>query len=82
VNRKTNENTESVAEFKLKMLRQIQTDSLDSKQKAELVVDQTTKFVDSSAHVRNGVRYLTLLFGVFIVTEVVFYIIKRKHGSA
>jgi YbbR domain-containing protein len=81
INRKTHDTTESVAEFKIKMLQKIQTDSLDSKDKLDLVVSETTKFVDGSSRVRLGTRYLTLLFVIVVVAEGVFFVLARDSRS-
>jgi hypothetical protein len=81
INRKSNDNTTSIAEFKYKTYKKIEADSLDTKQKAELLVNETTKFIDDSSRVRNGVRYLTLLFVLQIIAEFVFLILSKKFSS-
>jgi hypothetical protein len=78
INRKSNDNAMSIVEFKYKTFKKIEADSLDAKQKVELLVNETTKFVGDSARVRNGVHYLTLLFGLQITAEFVFLILSKK----
>lgn len=78
INRKSNDNTMSIVEFKYKTFKKIETDSLDTKRKVELLVNETTKFIDNSSRVRNGVRYLTLLFVLQIIAELVFLILSKK----
>lgn len=81
VNRKPDNKTESVIEFKLKMIEKIKTDSLDSKQKAELLINETTEFMDDSSHVRKGSRYLLTLFGLWIAVELAFLILDRRSSG-
>jgi hypothetical protein len=78
INRKSNDNTLSVAEFKYKTYKKIETDSLDTKQKVDLLINDTSKFIDDSTRVRNGVRYLTLLFVLQLIAEFVFLILSKK----
>jgi len=80
INRKTDESTQSIAEFKFKMFQKIQTDSLDSKHKLTLLVDETTKFIDDSSRVKKGINYLTLLFALLIVVEFVFLVLAKRNG--
>jgi hypothetical protein len=71
----------SVVEFKYRTFKKIEADSLDTKQKLDLLVNETTKFVDDSSHVRKGVLYLTVLFGLQIAIEFVFLIlVKANYG--
>lgn len=79
INRKTNENTQSIAEFKFKMFQKIQTDSLDSTHKLNLLVDETTKFVDNSSRLKEGIHYLTLLFGLLAIVEVGFLVVGKRN---
>jgi serine kinase of HPr protein (carbohydrate metabolism regulator) len=81
LNGKTDDNTATIAEFKFKMFKKMQTDSLDSKHKLELLVNETTKFVDDSSRVRKGIHYLTGLFTLLVVVEFGFLIMgKRNYG--
>jgi regulatory protein YycI of two-component signal transduction system YycFG len=79
LNRKTDNNTESIAEFKLKMIEKIRTDSLDSKNKLDLLVNETTKFVDDSSHVREGIHYLMRMLGLWVVIELVFLLLEKRN---
>jgi hypothetical protein len=79
LNRKTNNNTVTVAEFKFKMFEKIRADSLDSRHKLDLVLDETTKFLDDSSRVREGVHYLTALFGLLVVFELGFLIVEKRN---
>lgn len=78
INRKTNDNTLSVAEFKFKMYQKISKDSLDSKGKLNLIVNETSKYIDDSSRVQKGIHYLTGLFGILIVSEL-FFLIKGSN---
>jgi len=78
INRKTYNNVESVAEFKFKMYQKLQTDSLGSKQKADLLMKETSKFVDDSSQVKNGIRYLMGLLAITVIAEVSFFILKKR----
>jgi hypothetical protein len=78
INRKSNDNTMSIVEFKYKTFKKFEADSLDAKQKVELLVDETTKFIDDSSRVRKGIHYLTLLFGFQIAAEFVFLILSKS----
>jgi regulatory protein YycI of two-component signal transduction system YycFG len=79
INRKSSDNTMSIVEFKYKTFKKIEADSLDTKRKLDLLVDETTKFIDDSSRVKNGVHYLTLLFVLQIIAEFVFLIISKKR---
>ena len=79
LNKKTDNNTESIAEFKLKMIEKIRTDSLDSKSKVDLLINETTKFIDDSSHVTKGIHYLMRLLGLWIVVELVFLLVEKSN---
>jgi hypothetical protein len=81
LNRKTNDKAGSIANFKYKMIQKLQTDSLNSKQKINLLVNETTKFMDGSAHVRNGTRYLMVLLVLLVVTEVTFFFLLKRNST-
>jgi regulatory protein YycI of two-component signal transduction system YycFG len=78
INRKSNDNTISLVEFKYKTFKKIEADSLNVKQKVKLLVNETTKFIDDSSRVRNGVHYLTLLIGLQTIAEFVFLILSKN----
>jgi hypothetical protein len=81
LNRKTDDNSESIAEFKLKMIEKIRTDSLESKDKLELLLKETTEYIDDSSHVRDGIHYLMRLLGLWVIIELVFLVVdKRNYG--
>lgn len=61
------------------MFDQIRQDSLDSKERSELLVNETTKFVDDSSRVRKGIHYLTVLFALIVVVEFIFLIVGRQN---
>ena len=82
LNTRTNEDTATIAEFKFKMFEKIKADSLDSKHKLDLLVNETTKFMDDSSRVREGIHYFRILFGLFVAAEVGFLILKKiKDGK-
>jgi hypothetical protein len=74
INRKANDNSLSVAEFKFKMYQKISKDSLDSKGKLNLLVEETSKYIDDSSRVQKGIHYLTALFALLIVSEFIFLV--------
>jgi hypothetical protein len=74
--RKPNDNSESIPQFKFKMFQKIRTDSLDTRQKVNVLVNETTKFVEGSSKTRKGIHLLALLFAVLIVNEFAFLILK------
>lgn len=82
MNRKSNDNTLSIAEFKYKTFEKIEKDSLDARSKLDLLLNETTKFIDDSPLVRKGIIYLTLLLGLLIMVELAFSIVgKRSYGQ-
>lgn len=81
LNRKTNDKAGTIANFKYKMIEKLQTDSLNSKQKLDVLVNETTKFMDDSAHVRNGIRYLMALLGLFVATELGFLLVQKRNSG-
>src|SRR5258708_4450983 len=80
INQRTSETTESIAEFKFKMFQNLKTDSLDSKHKLNLVVDETSKFINDSSRVKKGITFLTLIFGLWVVTEIIFVVQDKRKG--
>jgi hypothetical protein len=77
INRKSNDNTQSLVEFKYKTFKQIEKDSLNTKSKLDILINETTKFVDDSDHVRNGIQYLTLLVALIVLAETIFLILSK-----
>jgi hypothetical protein len=78
LNRKTDNNTESIVEFKLKMIEKVRIDSLNNKQKADLLIKETTKFIDNSSHVKKGFQNLLVLLIVWGFFELVFFLKLTK----
>jgi hypothetical protein len=81
LNEKADNNTESIVEFKLKMIEKVRTDSLNNKQKADLLVKETTKFIDNSSHVKKGFQNLIVLLIVWGLFEVVIFLSMTKGRS-
>lgn len=81
INRKTDDQAKSIVEFKLEMLEKIRKDSLNTQDKLETVIDETSKFVDESSRIKRGTNYLLLLLVVVVITEIVFAIRTRKQQS-
>jgi len=79
LNRKADDSTESIAEFKIKMIQKMRTDSLDSKHKLDLLLNETTTFLDSSSHVRKEIDYLVLLLGLWAAVEFGFLILGNRN---
>jgi hypothetical protein len=68
----------SIVEFKYKTFKKIETDSLDPKRKLDLLVNETTNFIDDSTRVKKGIHYLTILFGLLVVAELCFLIFTKR----
>lgn len=81
LNSKAEDNTETIVEFKIKMIEKIRTDSLNAKHKLDLLVNETTKFMDHSTNVKKGINYLIQLLVLFVVSELFFLILKKKNDS-
>jgi hypothetical protein len=81
LNTKANDNTKSVVEFKISMLQKLRADSLNSKQKAELLVGETAKYVEDTSRVKTGLNYLTLLFAIVIIVECIFLILGKTYTA-
>jgi len=81
LNRKTDDNVETIAEFKFKMFEKLRTDSLDSKHKMEVLLDETTKFVDDSSHVRKGIHHLMALLALLVTIEFGFFILMKGNSA-
>lgn len=83
LNKKTDDNTGTIVEFKFKMIEKIRTDSLDNKQKLNLLLNETTKYIEGSTHVREGIQHLMGLLGLWVVIELGFLIlVKRNYGQS
>ena len=61
------------------MYQKINKDSLDTKGKLDLVVNETSKFIDDSSRVRKGIHYLIGLFGLLIAAEIIFLILIKSN---
>lgn len=79
LNRKTDDNAKSIVEFKLKMVEKIRKDSLDAKHKLDLLMDETTKFIDDSSHVKEGIQYLVGLLTMWAVIELGFVVRENRN---
>ncbi len=79
LNKKTDDNTKTIVEFKLRMIERIRTDSLDSKGKLDLIIDETTKFIDDSSHVRERLHYLVGLLTLWGVIELGLVILEKRN---
>jgi hypothetical protein len=84
LNGKTDDNIRRIAKFKLETFNKIKADSLDSEDKFDLLVNETTKFTEriaqDSPHIRDGVRYLIGVVVLLIVIELGFLIAKRDKS--
>jgi hypothetical protein len=63
------------------MYQKISKDSLDSKGKLNLLVDETSKYIDDSSRVQKGINYLTGLFTLLIVSEL-FFLVKGTNRTS
>jgi hypothetical protein len=71
----------TIAEFKFKMIEKLRTDSLDSKHKMDLLLKETTKFIDDSSRVRKGIHYLMALLALTVTFELGFIILERRNSE-
>ena len=80
--RKTDSNIARIAKFKIDTFNKINTDSLDTEHKLDLLVNETTKFNkqlnEDTPHIKEAVRYLFGVVGLLIAAELGFYITKRR----
>jgi hypothetical protein len=79
INKKSDDHAVTVAEFKYNMFKKIESDSLDTKHKLDLLVDETSTFIDDSSRIQKGIHYLTLLFATVVIVEIGFLIFERKY---
>ena len=80
LNSKADENEKSIAEFKFEMFEKVR-DTLDSKHKLNMVLNETTKFVEGSSRVRNGIQRLMGLLALLVVSEVGFAIHEKRNSK-
>ncbi|HMV09332.1 MAG TPA: hypothetical protein PK325_16730 [Cyclobacteriaceae bacterium] len=81
INQKTEKQSDSIVEFKFKMLKKIQQDSLTVKEKAESVVDETSAFMDGSTRIKRASNFLFLLLVLIVLTEL-FFAVRYRSKSA
>lgn len=82
LNKKPDDRSQSIVEFKLKMLDKIQVDSLNSKQKIDLVIDDTRKFMDESSQIKKSANLLMAILAIWVVTELAFFALGRRKASS
>jgi len=80
LNGKTDDNVETIAEFKLKTIEKLRTDSLDSRHKVDLLLDETTRFIDNSSHVSEGIHHLMALLALLVLVELGFLIARKRNS--
>ena len=81
LNSKSDENVKSIVEFKFEMFEKVRKDTLDSKHKLNMVLNETTKFVEESSHVRNGIRRLMGALALLVVSELGFAMHERRNSK-
>jgi hypothetical protein len=81
--RKNDDNIARIAKFKLDALHKIQTDSLGTQDKFDVLASETAKFnkqfIADAPHFKNGLRYLMGAVGMLIAVELYFVIAKRRR---
>lgn len=82
LNKKPDDQSQSIVDFKLKMLEKIQVDSLNSRQKVNLVIDDTRKFMEESTQTRKFANLLMAILGIWVVTELTFFAVRRRNASS
>jgi hypothetical protein len=82
LNRKT-EAVERVVKFKLETLKKIKTDSLDTKQKLDAFIDETSRFnneiTEDFPYLKKNIRFLTGAVLLLIVVELAFFVKKKRN---
>ena len=82
--RKTDDNIARIAKFKIETLNKINSDSLDTEQKFDLLVNETTKFneqfIGDSPDVKDGLRYLIGIVGLLIVDLSLVFLSGKEEG--
>jgi hypothetical protein len=63
------------------MIEKLRNDSLSSKHKLDLLLKETTKFIDDSSPVREGIHYLMGLLGLLVATEMGFLILEKRNSG-
>ena len=84
LNKKTDDNVATIAEFKFETLVNIEADSLDPRSESDFTVDETTRFtgqiIEDSSHVREGINYLIGILGLFTIVELVFAMVAKRKS--
>ena len=81
MNRKSGVNLDTIARFKIEAFNKVQTDSLNNKDKVDMLVKETTKLsgqINEDSSAREVIYYLIGIVGLFIASELVFFIMERK----
>jgi hypothetical protein len=61
------------------MVEKIRKDSLDAKHKLDLLVDETTKFINDSSHVKEGIQNLVGLLTIWTIIELCFLVWGKRN---
>lgn len=82
INTKTDDNAQTIAEFKFETLKKLKPDSLDARDRLDLLLNETKKFseqnADDSSHIRKGLRYLITILTLWMIVEITFSILKKR----
>jgi hypothetical protein len=82
LNKRANLNLGAIAKFKYETLNKIQSDSLDSKDKLDVMIQETEKFNEQinedSSRALNAIYSLIGVVTLFIVSELIFATIKKR----
>ncbi|SHH61044.1 hypothetical protein SAMN04488109_4613 [Chryseolinea serpens] len=82
LNKRTDLNLGAIAKFKYETLNKIQSDSLDSKNKLDVLIHETEKFNEQiNEDSSRTLKVIYLLIGVvtlFMVSELIFTIIMKR----
>jgi hypothetical protein len=84
INRKTDDNAQTIAEFKFETLKKLKADSLDSQDQVDVLINETKKFNDQVAEdspIRKGFRYLTATLVLFVLFELSFWMIEKNKPN-
>jgi hypothetical protein len=84
INTKSDDNAQSIAEFKFQTLKKLRADSLDTQDQVDLLINETKKFNDQLAEdsqIRKGLRYLTATLILFVIFEFSFSRLEKRKSK-
>lgn len=77
VNTKASSHSESVVEFKLRMLEKVRADSATTKEKLNHVYTETEKFVGQSSDLEHSIQGSLMVVALWILIELIFLAVRK-----